>query len=84
MSMLHVQGGAVNQELKRLFSLYRPSCFIEAYVRPEKYWMVWAGPLANHPLNFYFIFLSDGLKPAAERVACFCESGLPLAGPIPQ
>ncbi len=30
------------------FSIYRPSCHIEAYIRPEKYCFVWAGPLANH------------------------------------
>jgi hypothetical protein len=45
---------------KTFFSLYRPSYLIEAYVWPEKYWLVWAGPLANHPFNFNFIFLSDG------------------------
>jgi hypothetical protein len=63
----------VNRGLKRFFSLYRPSCLVEAYVRPEKYWFVWAGPLANHPFNFYFIFLSDGLVAAAERAACFAD-----------
>ncbi len=69
----NIQGGAVNRGLKRFFSLYRPSCLIEAYVRPEKYWLVWAGPLANHPLNFNFIFPSDGLTAAAERAACFAD-----------
>jgi hypothetical protein len=58
---------------KMFFSLYRPSCFIEAYVRPEKYWLVWAGPLANHPFNLNYIFLSDGLTGAAERAACFAD-----------
>ncbi len=43
---------------KMVFSIYRPSCLIEAYIRPEKYWLVWAGPLANHPFNFNFIFLA--------------------------
>ncbi len=57
---LHIQGGAVNRGLKRFFSLYRPSYLIEAYVWPEKYLLVWAGPLANHPFNYNFIFLSDG------------------------
>jgi hypothetical protein len=31
-----IQGGALNRGLKRIFSLYRPSCHIEAYIRPEK------------------------------------------------
>jgi hypothetical protein len=66
-----VQGGAVNRGLKWFFSQYRPSCLIEAYDRPEKYWLVWAGPLASHLFNFNFIFLSDGLTAAAERAACF-------------
>jgi hypothetical protein len=60
------QGGAVNRGLKWYFSMYRLSCLIEAYCRPEKYWLVWAGPLANHLLNFTFIFLSDSLMAAAE------------------
>ncbi len=42
-----VQGGALNRGLIRFFSLYRPSCHIEAYIRPEKYCFVWAGTLAN-------------------------------------
>jgi hypothetical protein len=29
--------------IKRFFSLYRPSFLIDAYVRPEKIWMVCAG-----------------------------------------
>jgi hypothetical protein len=67
-----VRGGAVNRGLKRFFfSMYRPSCLIEAYVRPEKYWLVWARPLANHLFNFNFIFLSDGSTATAERAACF-------------
>jgi hypothetical protein len=44
---------------KTFISLYRPSCLIEAYDRPEKYLLVWAGPLASHLFNFNFIFLSD-------------------------
>jgi hypothetical protein len=51
----------------------RPSCLIEAYVRPEQYWMVWAEPLANHQFNFYFIFFSYSLVATAERAACFAE-----------
>ncbi len=66
-------GGAVNRGLKRFFSQYRPSCLIEAYDRPEKYWLVWAGPLANHPFNFNFIFLSDGTTAAAERAVCLAD-----------
>ncbi len=60
--------------------MYRPSCLIEAYVRPEKYWLVWAGPLANHLLNFNFIFLSDG----GGMIGMF-YGYIPLpAGPIPR
>jgi hypothetical protein len=53
--------------------MYRPSCLIEAYFRPENYWLVCAGPLANHLFNFNFIFLSNGLTAAVERVACFVD-----------
>jgi hypothetical protein len=65
--MTHIQGGAVNLGLN--WSMYRPSCLIEAYVRTEKYWLVWAGLKANHLFNFNFIFLSDSLTAAAERAA---------------
>ncbi len=58
---------------KTVFSLYRPLHLIEAYVWPEKYGLVWAGPLANHPFNFNLIFLSDGATAAAERAACFAD-----------
>jgi hypothetical protein len=51
------------------FSMYRPSCLLKAYVRPEKYWLVWAGLLANHPFSLNFIFLSYSLKVAAEGAA---------------
>ncbi len=56
----------VNRGLKQFFSMYRPSCLIQAYGGPEKYWLVWAGPLANHPFNFNFIFVSDSLAAAVE------------------
>jgi hypothetical protein len=69
----YIQGGAVNRGLKRFFSIHRPSCHIEAYIRPEKYCFVWAEPLADHPFNFNFIFHSDGLTAAAERAACFAD-----------
>ncbi len=49
--------------------MYRPSCLIEAHVRPEKYWLVCAGLEVSHLFNFNFIFLSDGLTAAADRVA---------------
>ncbi len=68
-----VQGGAVNHGLKQFFSLYRPLYLIEAYVWPEKYWLVLAGSLANHPFNFNFIFLSDGITATAERAVCFAD-----------
>jgi hypothetical protein len=63
----------VNRGLKRFFSQYRPLYLIEDDVWPEKYWLLWAGPLANHINNFYFIFLSTGLTAAAERAACFVD-----------
>jgi hypothetical protein len=68
-----LQGGAVNCGLKWFFSMYRPSCLIEAHVWPEKYLLVWAGPLTKHLFNFNFIFLSDGLTAAAERASCFVD-----------
>ncbi len=70
---MYIQGGAVNRGLKWFFSMYRPSCLIEAYIRHEKYWLVWAEPLANHLFNFNFIFLSDGLTATAGRAACFVD-----------
>jgi hypothetical protein len=62
-----MEGGVVNRGLKFISSMYRPSCLIEAYVRPEKYWLVWAGPLANHLFNFNLIFLNAGLVTAQWR-----------------
>ncbi len=71
---VYVQGGGGQLWTKTFFfSLYRPSYLIEAYVWPEKYWLVWAGPLANHPFNFNFIFLGDGATAAAERATCFAD-----------
>ncbi len=61
----------------------RPSCLIEAYVRPEKYWLVWAGPLANHLNNFYFIFLVTAYGDGGMN-GMFCGSIPPLAGVIPR
>ncbi len=70
----YVQGGALHRGLIRFFSIYRPPCHIEAYIRPEKNCFVWAGPLANHPFNFNFIFLSDGTTAGvAERAVCFAD-----------
>jgi hypothetical protein len=51
------------------FFMYRATCLIEAYFRPEKNWLTCAGLLANHLFNFNFIILSDGLTAAAERAA---------------
>jgi hypothetical protein len=70
--LVTTQGRAVNCG-KRFFSMYRPSCLLKLTVRPEKYWLVWAGPLAKHLNNFNFIFLSDGLTAAAERAVCFAD-----------
>ncbi len=72
-SSILIQGGVVNRGLKRFFSLYRPLHLIEAYVWPEKYCLVWAGPLTNNPFNFNFIFLSDDATAAAERATCFAN-----------
>jgi hypothetical protein len=74
----------VNGGLKRFFSLYGPSCLIEAYDRPEKYWLVWAGPLASHLFNFNLIFLSDGLTAGGGQSGMFCVYIPPLLGLIPQ
>jgi hypothetical protein len=49
------QGGAVNRGLKWFFSSL---LLIEAFVRPGKYWLVWAGPSAIHLFNFNLIFLA--------------------------
>jgi len=59
---MYLQGGAVNRGLKRFFSLYRPSCHIEAYIRPEKYCFVWAGPLANHHSILTSFFLATAKR----------------------
>jgi hypothetical protein len=64
------------------FSMYGPSCLIEAYGGPEKKWLLYAGLLANHPLNLNFIFHSKGIMAAGELVARSCGCILPLTGPI--
>ncbi len=53
-----LQGAALNRGLIGFFSLYRPSCHIETYIRPEKYCFVWAGPLANHHSILTSFFLA--------------------------
>ncbi len=63
----------VNHGVKQFFSLFRPSCLIAAYIRPEKYCLVWAESLANHPFSFNFIFLCDVIPAEAERAACFVD-----------
>jgi hypothetical protein len=73
LSMYKYTGWGGQSWTKAVFSLYRPSCLIEAYIRPEKYCFVWAGPLANHPFNFNLIYLSNCLMAAAERAACFAD-----------
>ncbi len=57
-----LQGGALNRGLKRFFSIYRPSCHIEAYIGPEKYCFVWAGPLANHHSILTSFFLATAKR----------------------
>jgi hypothetical protein len=51
---------------KNFFSTYRPSCFIAADVRSEKYWLVCGGLLANRIFFINFIFLSDSLTARVE------------------
>ncbi len=80
---LHLQGGVLNRGLKRFFSMYRPSCHIEAYIRPEKYCFVWAGPLANHH-SILTSFFSATAERGGGKSGMFCRSGPPLSGPIPQ
>jgi hypothetical protein len=46
--------------------MYRPSCLIEAYGGPEKYWLVCVVLLANYLFNLNFIFPSDGISAAAK------------------
>jgi hypothetical protein len=48
----HLQGGAVNRGLKQFFSMYRPSCLVEAYVRPEKYWFCVGWTLGQPSIQF--------------------------------
>jgi hypothetical protein len=48
------------------FSIYRPSCFIEAYSSAENYCLVCVGQLANHLWGLDLIFLSSSLLAAAE------------------
>jgi hypothetical protein len=54
----HVQGGAITYGVTCFFSIYRPFCLYEAHVRPEKYWLVCAGLLANHLFNLNSSFLA--------------------------
>jgi hypothetical protein len=62
----YIQGGAINHGLKRFFSMYSPSCLIEAYVRLEKYWLVCAGLLANRLFNEGTNFCHNSLQAMAE------------------
>jgi hypothetical protein len=58
----YIQGGALNRGLIRFFSLYRPSCHVEAYIRPEKYCFLWAGPLASHHSILTSFFLATAQR----------------------
>ncbi len=63
---VYVQGGVINHGLFCfIFSLYRPSCLIKAYDRPEKFRLVCVGLLLIHLFNLNFIFLGSGLAAAA-------------------
>jgi hypothetical protein len=48
------------------FLTYWPSCLLEAYGGPEKYWLLCFGLLAAHIYDLNFIFLSQGLLAVAE------------------
>ncbi len=51
------QGGAINHGQTCIFSMYKPSCLIEAYVGPEKNWLVcWAVVCSLWSSDFYKIF----------------------------
>ncbi len=56
-------------EKKFFFQCIGLHCLIEAYFRPEKYWLKCARLLANHLFNLNLIFLSSGLTAVAEGVA---------------
>ncbi len=47
-------------------SMYSIGLHNAAYVRPEKYWLMCAGLLANHLFNLNFNFLSDGVPAVVE------------------
>jgi hypothetical protein len=49
-----------------VFSMYRPSSLIEAYLRPEKQWLECVGLLVNHLFSSNIIILSVGFLAAAE------------------
>ena len=49
--------------------MYRPSRLIEAFLSPEKYWLVSFGLLAARLFNEGAIFRYGGLLAAAERAA---------------
>jgi hypothetical protein len=70
---MQVLGRVVNGGLKCFFSMYWPSCFIEAFVRPEKYLLMCIGLLANHLFSSNIIFLSSSFLAAAECVTCFVD-----------
>jgi hypothetical protein len=63
---LYKQGGAINCGLKSTFSMYWPSCLIEAHVSPEKFPLVCVGLLAVHLFNEGATFQQGGLLAAAE------------------
>jgi hypothetical protein len=50
------------------FSIYRPSCIIEAYRSPKKYWLVSVGLLDAHIFNFHFIFSWQTLDLAQSEI----------------
>jgi hypothetical protein len=55
---------------------------IEAYISPEKYWLVCVGLLAAHQFNFHFISLSDSLPGGGRMSKRSCGCILPLTGLI--
>ncbi len=67
-----------------VFFTNRPSCLIEAYVGPKKYWLVFGGLLANNLYNLDLIFLSEGLTADSGMSSRSCRCILSLASLILQ
>ncbi len=81
--MWKVQGEAIDCGLKLFFFfMYRPSCLIEAYARPEStFWCVVGCWQTIYIYNLNFIYFSDSCDGMNNR----SFGGIPLlAGPVPR